>query len=73
MNTLNINIASLLVVSFKNNKTRISTDSLIGKYVVSTLSTDPLMGEYLGLSIIRSSFIYLGFTTYLRTFPWLLT
>ena len=41
-----------------------STDFLISKYVGSRISTNSLMGKYLGFIIVRTSSIYLGFAMY---------
>ena len=41
-----------------------STDSLVGKYVGSSISTDSSMDKYLGFSIVRTPQIYLQFTMY---------
>ena len=41
-----------------------STDSLIGIYVGSRISTYSLMGKYPGFGILRTSSIYLRFTMY---------
>ena len=48
--------------------TRMSTDSLIGKYVGSTISTDYLISKYLGFSIVRTSLVYVCRVCYVRAF-----
>ena len=44
-----------------------STDPLSCKYMGFRISIESLIGRYLGFSIVRTSLIYLGYTTYVRS------